>query len=134
MAFTAARLKAILLNTGVQQKDPPLYQFLNNLIDSVTSLENTVNSGGGSGGGSSVTNIINYIQQILESSGSDGGGGDVIPGPAGAAGIDGANGMVPYSIALGETFTVPVNKQALFSMNIDNSGILEINGFLIEVN
>jgi hypothetical protein len=129
----SGRLKAILLNTGLQQKDQPLYQFLNSLTDKVVALSAAANSSSGGGSGSSsITNITNIIQQIIGGDG-DSGINDVIPGPAGAAGAEGANGMVPYSIALGETFTVPINKQALFAMNIDNSGILVVDGFLIEV-
>jgi hypothetical protein len=132
MAIETGRLKAILLNTGLQQKDQPLYQFLNSLVDKVVALSAAISSSSSSGGGGSTTSITDIIQQIFGGDG-DSGGGDVIPGPAGAPGIDGANGMVPYSIALGETFTVPVNKQALFAMNIDNSGTLVVDGFLIEV-
>lgn len=54
-------------------------------------------------------------------------------GPPGLRGIDGVNGMVPYYIAPTESFNIPEYKQALFAMNIDNEGILEIDGFLIEV-
>lgn len=49
-----------------------------------------------------------------------------------AAGVAGS-GMVPYFLASGQTFTVPVYKQALFEMTIDNEGILEVDGFLVEV-
>lgn len=45
----------------------------------------------------------------------------------------GGGGMVPTYIAPGETFTVPANKQALFAIGIDNEGILEVDGVLIEV-
>lgn len=45
----------------------------------------------------------------------------------------GAGAMVPTFIADGETFTVPANKQALFAMDIDNEGTLEVDGFLIQV-
>jgi hypothetical protein len=42
-------------------------------------------------------------------------------------------GMVPYYIAPTETFTVPLYKQALYSMDIDNTGTLDVVGFLLEV-
>lgn len=51
-----------------------------------------------------------------------------LPTPA-AAGGD----MVPYLIPENTVFTVPINKQALFSMTIDVEGILVVNGFLIQV-
>lgn len=41
--------------------------------------------------------------------------------------------FVPFSIPLGETFTVPEHKQALYHMSIDIEGDLIIDGFLIEV-
>jgi hypothetical protein len=43
------------------------------------------------------------------------------------------DGMVPYFVASGDTFTVPEFKQALFSMLIDNEGTLAVDGFLLEV-
>ena len=159
-AIPPDRLYQVLNNTGLQNKDNPLYQLLYSLIVAVQKVTVTSGSSGG-GGGSSTTNITNFIQQILESSGGDDSGGDglVIPGPAGANGRDGIAGppgfsddsgsssdnmmipgpkgddgpMVPYFIGVNETFLVPLYKQALFSMNIDNNGTLEIDGFLIEV-
>jgi hypothetical protein len=53
--------------------------------------------------------------------------GDGSQGPALGA------GMVPTFIAAGETFMVPANRQALFTMAIDNEGILDVEGFLVEV-
>lgn len=41
--------------------------------------------------------------------------------------------FVPTFIADDDTFTVPTNRQALFAIDIDNEGTLEINGFLIQV-
>lgn len=133
--FRQDRLYSALLTSGLQVKDPPLYQVIYQLIGAlnlITNGLNTVTSGGGGGGGSSTINNFNTIQQLLLSDSDSGGSSDglVIPGPAGA---DGINGMVPYFIASGEIFTIPVFKQALFSMNIDNQGILVIDGFLIEV-
>ena len=132
MKFDPTRLFVQLQNTGLAVKDNPLFQLLFLMIDSIGKLNLEVNgSGGGGGGGAVVNNITQIIQQLDLSGGGDGGGdGLVIPGPAGA---DGANGMVPYYIAPSEVFTVPEFKQALFAMNIDNEGILEIDGFLIEV-
>lgn len=44
-----------------------------------------------------------------------------------------AGGMVPYFIPEDETFTVPFNKQGLFSITIDVEGILVVDGMLIMV-
>lgn len=135
LTINPARLKAILLNTGLQQKDNPLYQFLNALLTDLVNVANVANSVTGGGGGSTtINNIQNTIQQLLMNGDSDSSEGlDVIPGPPGVAGIDGITGIVPYYIAPTETYVVPEFKQALFAMNIDNEGILEIDGFLIEV-
>lgn len=45
----------------------------------------------------------------------------------------GAGAMVPYFIEDGDTFTVPENKQALFSETIAGPGLLVVEGMLIEV-
>lgn len=42
--------------------------------------------------------------------------------------------MVPTYIDPAETFTVPANRQALFTVPIDNEGILDVDGVLEEVN
>lgn len=42
-------------------------------------------------------------------------------------------GFVPYLIAEGDTFTVPIYAQALFTMPIDCEGILVVDGYLVEV-
>ena len=41
--------------------------------------------------------------------------------------------MVPYFLASGDTFTVPIYKQALFEEIIDVQGILTVDGYLIMV-
>lgn len=131
----ASRLKYQLQNTGLQNKDNPLWQLLYQMLGVLEALNKEV---GGlvidntSGGGSTVINLLGFA--TLGDDGGGGGDGEVgPPGVPGAAGEDGANGMVPYFIATTETFTIPLFKQALFSMNIDNEGILDIEGFLIEV-
>jgi len=47
--------------------------------------------------------------------------------------VPSSGGLVPTFIDSTETFTVPANRQALFAMTIDNEGILDVVGFLIEV-
>lgn len=46
---------------------------------------------------------------------------------------DSSNVGVPYFIAVGETFIVPLYRQALYAMDIDVEGFLVVDGFLIEV-
>lgn len=41
--------------------------------------------------------------------------------------------LVPYFIPADETYTVPLYSQGLFSMIIDVEGILDVEGYLIEV-
>lgn len=125
------RLKSVLLTSGLQQKDNALWQVINSLIDAL-GQSNDVLTAQIANTGSTIINQT--LQQLFlgvgDSDGSGGGGESLIPGPAGVAG---QNGMVPYYIAPTEKFNVPIYKQALFAMNIDNEGILEIDGFLIEV-
>lgn len=42
-------------------------------------------------------------------------------------------GMMPYYIPEGETYTVSVNKQGLFSIPITVDGTLEVEGILVQV-
>jgi hypothetical protein len=124
--FDPSRLYSTLLNTGLQVKDNALYQVVHDLIAALVTVNKQLN-GVISSSSSSVTNINNVIQQLVEVSefSSD---DFQIPGPIGPAGP-----IVPYHIGINETFLVPLYKQALFSMNIDNEGIIEVDGFLIEV-
>ena len=43
------------------------------------------------------------------------------------------DGLVPYFLPAGETYTVPENRQALFADTIEVEGTLEVDGELIEV-
>lgn len=57
--------------------------------------------------------------------------------PTGTGGLEfraeAGGGFTPTYIGPAETFTVPANRQALYAMPIDNEGILDVVGFLIEV-
>jgi hypothetical protein len=55
--------------------------------------------------------------------------GAVVGGGGGAT----SDGMVPYYIASGDVFTVPLYKQALKAMAITVDGTLVVDGYLIEV-
>lgn len=135
MIIDPARLIYQLNNTGLQSKDNPLYQLLLQMIGVLSGLNTSIGGLIDTSGGSGASIIINEILGFSPDGGGSGGGDGEMgpPGVAGAPGEDGVNGMVPYFIALAETFTIPLYKQALFSMNIDNEGILDIEGFLIEV-
>lgn len=54
--------------------------------------------------------------------------------PLGSQTAVASGGMVPTYIAPTEVFTVPVNRQALFAMLIENDGTLIVDGYLVEVN
>lgn len=124
------RLLAWLNKSPIKENDNALYQTIRELVKEVQALQDAFANLTITGANTIVNNPTNFI--LLDSGSDDGGGGGDI-GPPGVAGADGANGMVPYFIASGETFTVPEFKQALFAMNIDNEGILDVEGFLIEV-
>lgn len=55
------------------------------------------------------------------------GGGSGTGGGGGSAGV-------PLYIAQGETYTVPENRQVLFTEEIELDGDLELDGILVEVN
>lgn len=75
-----------------------------------------------------VYNAIRALQDAIE----DGGPGAQGPqGPQGVSG-DGTVG-IPIFIALTESFTVPENKQVLFSYPITVAGLLVIDGILVQV-
>ncbi len=59
--------------------------------------------------------------------------GDVEDFLDGSGGWSKAGSMVPWHIEAGETFTVPLKKQALFAMTIVNEGTLVVDGYLLEV-
>jgi hypothetical protein len=85
-----------------------------------------------------VYNAIRALQTAIE---EGGGGGGTGVGPQGPQGYQGAQGSgtsgegasVPYYIASTETFTVPENKQALFSVPIIVDGYIVVDGYLVEV-
>lgn len=63
-----------------------------------------------------------------------GGGGIPFPGPSSTPISATSDGSVPFFIAAGETFSVPEFRQALFERTIDCEGIVDLDGFLIQVN
>lgn len=158
MGIDPSRLIYQLQNTGLQVKDNPLYQLLFQMIQIVSGLDHSVTAISNTPSGGTVVNITGFPGIMSDDTGA-GGDGEIgppglqgrdgrdgtigVPGLdgldgedsffPGPPGLDGANGMVPYFIAASETFTIPLYKQALFSMNIDNEGIIDIEGFLIEV-
>jgi len=108
MALTAAsidRLKAQLLTSGLSQKDQPLFQVINTLIDAVrTSLFgvetlNSNNSGGGSGSSTIINNTILNGLGFGLLDGEDGLEGiPGIQGPRGLVGPSGGQIFLPSSL------------------------------------
>lgn len=88
--FRQDRLYVALLNTGLQSKDPPLYQVIYQLIGALNLIANSVTSGSSS----STTNAIiqNALQQFIASSLDGADGLDGIPGSPGVRGLTGAQG------------------------------------------
>lgn len=60
-----------------------------------------------------------------------GGGGSITKIIQGGTGT--GDGSVPYFIPVGDTFTVPIYRQALFERTIDCEGLMDIVGDLIMV-
>ncbi len=90
------RLKSTLLTSGLQQKDQPLYQVINQLIDALREAIGLIGSGSGGGGGGTVINQITNLFQsgIAGENGSDGDmGSPGVPGATGATGRDGQPGI-----------------------------------------
>lgn len=57
MAIELQRLKSVLNTSGLQQKDPALYQVIVNLLEAVQAIQNNVTTiTGGAGGGGSLAN------------------------------------------------------------------------------
>jgi hypothetical protein len=96
--YDPARLYALLMNTGLQQKDQPLYQVIHDLIAAAASINTQVNNVIASLAPSttpvSPTSNINKLQ-MLDFSGLDvsDGNDSFIPGPQGAQGIQGQQGI-----------------------------------------
>lgn len=64
MSFDPTRLYVLLLNTGLQTRDQPLYQLIRQLIGTLSDISTTTNtivSGGGGGGSTNVTQIIQSL-------------------------------------------------------------------------
>jgi hypothetical protein len=135
MSIDPSRLYTTLLNTGLQQKNNALYQVIHDLIGLVTSINKTTSSGSfsGGGGGASVINNTNITQISLDSGSSDDSLDQLSYFPIMSSSSSSIDAFIPYYVAPTDTYVIPINKQGLFSMNIDNEGIIEIDGFLIEV-
>lgn len=86
-SIPAGRLYQVLNNTGLQNKDNPLYQLLYSLIGQVLNLQNTSSGSSSSSGGGNTVIINNGIPMM----GLDGESGeDGMPGPPGTNGTNGA--------------------------------------------
>jgi hypothetical protein len=102
------------------------FKQLEDALNRLAAGENASTAGGG--GGQSASAGVPGTQGPV---GPQGPVGSV--GPPGVPGSDGVIGMVPTFIDVGEIFTVPVNRQALYTLPIINDGSLIVTGDLIEV-
>ena len=125
------QLLARLNISGLQRQNTALYEVIAALIRRVKELANEVDNSGSS----TVTQQITQVIQFMDPSGDSGGGsgdGEVLM--INSNNNDGSSGgMMPFFIPLDETFIIPENKQGLFEMTIDVEGILQVDGFLIQV-
>lgn len=123
------RLKTWLISSRLQTDNNALYQVINELILALSAINNAAatssTSISGGSGGSTVQNFMIFEESISDD-------GSVSP-PSSMSSSSGTDAFIPYFIGPTETFTVPIYKQGLFGMNIDNEGILVVDGFLIEV-
>lgn len=115
MAIDAARLQTILLTSGLQQQNPPLYQVINSLIKGLASI-----SGGSSSGGSVIinNNTIAGNSMIPGMSGNDGDDGQM--GPPGVAGRNGTDADASATLLTvdDETASYPNSIQELAGLYI----------------
>lgn len=86
MAMDPARLYTQLLNTGLQNKDNPLYQLIYQLIGALVKLNSDSKAFSSSGGSTSINETI--LQGLFGEPGIDG-QSSFIPGPQGNRGNDG---------------------------------------------
>src|ERR1035437_1379231 len=94
MSFDPSRLYVSLLNTGLQQKDNPLYQVIHDLIGAVAVVNkqtNTIISGGGSAGPAGKDGLPGPPGLSLDI--SDNNDSILIPGLQGFPGIQGLQGF-----------------------------------------
>lgn len=136
MSFDPSRLQAILLNTGLQISNQPLYQLLRDLINTVAAI-NTQTTNIISGGGTNVTNIlIQMLQGLLE--GNDGEDAIIIPGPIGIRGIQGIPGLngidgedfssdYPIPFSLGKIAFIKENNLGITFRTADGDAVFLIN-------
>jgi hypothetical protein len=87
MAMDPARLYTQLLNTGLQNKDNPLYQLIYQLIGALVKLNSDASSSGSSSSGSTVINPTTVLGLIGVA--DNDGESSFIPGPQGNRGNDG---------------------------------------------
>ena len=92
--FDSKRLYSALLNSGLQVKDPALYQVIYQLIGALVGTQNSINSGfvGGGSSSSTVSEITNIFQIISGTRTESSSPNRVVPGPQGAKGDTGAAG------------------------------------------
>jgi hypothetical protein len=131
-------LRDFLLSLANQATSTALQAELTALAERVTVLED--DAGGFTITGEQSVQVMGspdsgIVQLLLR-------GDEANPDPGSSYGrnADGAFGYfpttdsaVPYFIAAADTFTVAINKQALFVMPIDSEGTLVVDGYLIGV-
>jgi hypothetical protein len=87
MAMDPSRLYTQLLNTGLQNKDNPLYQLIYQLIGALVKLNSDASSSGSFSSGSTIINPTTVLG-LIGVAGNDG-ESSFIPGPQGNRGADG---------------------------------------------
>jgi len=83
MSVNVTRLKSLLLRTGLQSKNQPLFQFLDELVTELVDVNSVATA---SGTGTTVINTIGSLIGILGGEGMDGEDGLSIPSTGGSGG------------------------------------------------
>lgn len=129
-----ARLFHKLQVTGLQDKDPRLFQLIHEMIGIMGGLNTSIGvlADVVDGITDEVTDGVSSQQAPVLFTDDSGAGDDSMIIIQQIIGTGGGS-FIPTVIDSDGTFTVPENTQALFAMNIDNEGIIDVEGFLIEV-
>jgi hypothetical protein len=108
-----ARLYAILMNTGLQNKDQPLYQMIHDLIATLVSVNKQVTtlltsiSPSSTPSSASNSKITQFLSPLDGDGSDDFFGGMIIPGNVGAIGLQGIQGIQGEDGINGEDSYIP---------------------------
>jgi hypothetical protein len=128
-SFDSKRLYSALLNTGLQSKDPALYQVIYQLINVMVGAQNSISSLSGSSGDTNVTEINNTYQIITGSKTGGAAQNRIVPGPQGVKGDTGASGpSLPGPLGIIKHYVETYPRYVPFQGNQGNQGTTGAQG------